>query len=128
MQKEALRQARNEFLMRTIARDLAVSSEEALTKLRLRERTLEGDALMVAVSLIMISRRPLEERVHLRSRIAEALRKRHSIESSESWLETRSEQAHCKVFKRLVTKDLELKLHCTSHSLVDSVVAEYLVY
>jgi hypothetical protein len=74
MHKEALRQARNEFLMRTIARDLAVSSEEALAKLRLRERALEGDALIVAASIVMISGKPLEERVQLRARIAEALR------------------------------------------------------
>jgi hypothetical protein len=114
--------------MRKNSRDLAVSSEEGLTKLRLRERALEGDALIVAASIVMISGKPLEERVQLRARISEALRKRDGVESSESWSKTRSEQSHCKVFKRLVRKYLELKLHCSSHSLVDSVVAEYLAY
>ena len=68
----------------------------------------------------------MQARIDARKQLAEKLLAERNIESSENWLTTSSEQAHCKYFKRAVQADLGLDLFADlGFSLVDGLFAEF---
>lgn len=123
---------RHEYLLRAIIRH-GKDSEQSLNKIKNRIKTLEGDTLMLAISIIYLSAIPLEERSKVRRDLAEELLLKFNLETNECWSNT-TDDNNCKYFKKVVSKDLKLDrdqlkaLYNMNHELSSAVASEYLFY
>lgn len=70
--------------------------------MKIRLRNLEGDAIIIALSVAYLGSLPIERRIEIRKDISEKLLLKENIETSEYWSNKQSEAIHCKYFKKVI--------------------------
>jgi len=123
-----IKQLRNDHKLKSMIK-FAKKSEGKLDKVKIRLKNLEGDALILAFSVVFIGPLSVNERMETRKKLAEKLMVERNIESSEYWLNTNSEQIHCKYFKKVIQNDFGLKSDLFTnlgYLFVDSLFSEFL--
>jgi hypothetical protein len=102
------------------------TSEEKLDKCKIREKNLEGDCFLIAVSVSYLSAFSFKERNSFRKDLAEKMLTM-GLEVSEFWLSD-AENVHQKLFKKILSKDFGLKwiFNKLNHLFIDSNFAEFI--
>lgn len=126
MKREDLIKMRDEYKQRQVLK-MAKNMEDKLDKCKIREKNLEGDCLLIALSVCYLAPFSFKERINFRKELAEKMLAL-GLEASEFWLSD-SETTHCKLFKKIVSRDLGLKwvFNKLSHLFIDSNFAEFLI-
>jgi len=85
-----IKQIKEEHSKKGVAR-LGKRSVEKVDKLKIRQKYLEGDCIMLAASVAYLGSLALEERIQIRKEISERLLLKANQETSNCWSSSESE-------------------------------------